>query len=116
MFNDYLLHCSNWFPYSPHSVPLSPVLSVQSINASTEITTQNVTFEWLFEKYTDYVLSVTPTPTWCSKPCVYRTDQASLSVPLQVDTQYNITGRAETCNGTLSSNDGELIGFILQGS
>ena len=104
------------FSHSSYSVPPSPVLSVQSVNASAEITTQNVIFEWLFENNTDYVLSVAPIPPWCSEPCLYRTDQATQTIPLQVGIQYNITARAEKCNGTLNSNNSELIGFILQGT
>ena len=95
-------------------MPPSPTLSVQSVNGYTE-TTQNVTFEWLFENNTDYVLSVTPVPPQCSEPCVYRTNQTSQSIVLQAGILYNITARAEKCDGTLNSNDSELNDFILQG-
>lgn len=110
-----VLNLNNSFSYSFHSVPQSPTLSVQSVNGHSTIATQNVIFEWLFENNTDYVLSVTPITPQCSDPCVYRTDQPSQSIVLQVDILYNITARAEKCNGTLNSNDSKLIGFILQG-
>ena len=98
----------------PYSAPSSPVLNVLSINTSNEITTRNVTFGWPLENNTDYVLSVTPTPQHCNEPCVYRTDGASLSIPLLTGVHYSITGRAVRCNGTLSSNE-SLFGFIVPG-
>lgn len=95
-------------------MPLPPILKVRSVETYTEVSAKSVTFEWMLESDTTYILSVTPPPQHCSDPCEYTTDHATLTIPLQVGIQYNITGRAERCNGTLSSNETKLT-YIPQG-
>ena len=51
----------------------------------------------------------------CKKPCVKKIKRTNLSVLLQVNFEYNITGGTEICSGMLASNETKVNGVILKG-
>ena len=104
---------TNTHTHTSLTAPTAPVLNRKE---DSDIS-HTVTIQWnsSFDSNTYYNISIAPSPPQCSDPCVYRTDRTSLSISLQVGVQYNITGRAERCNGTLSSNESAVLHVTLPG-
>lgn len=104
----------HWQTLSLPTAPTAPVLMEEESNTDTS---HSATIHWnsTSDSSTYYNISIAPPPPQCSDHCVYRTDQTSLSIPLQVDVEYNITGRAERCNGTLISDESVVLHITITG-
>ena len=104
---------TNTHTHTSLTAPTAPVLNRKE---DSDIS-HTVTIQWnsSFDSNTYYNISIAPSPPQCRDPCVYRTDRTSLSISLEVGVQYNMTGRAERCNGTLSSNESAVLHVTLPG-